>query len=260
MKMAFEFDGKKYAKVSTHQKEWGEKLISELRLQGNERILDLGCGDGRLTAQLAELVPGGYVVGIDASAGMIAEARKHQRPNLTFEVMDINQFGFEQSFDLIFSNATLHWIKDHSRLLKKAFAYLNEGGTLCINFAGKGNCSHYFKVMMDVISRAEYQESFQDFEWPWFMPSLGEYQILVQQIPFRDVRIWEENADRYFPDQTALIGWIDQPSIVPFLAPIQEENREKFRDEVVREMVMETQCGDGRYFETFRRINVLAQK
>jgi len=72
----FEFDGEKYKKASKHQKEWGNSLIGELTLKGHETILDLGCGDGRLTEQLAQLVPNGSVLGIDGSSGMIETAKQ----------------------------------------------------------------------------------------------------------------------------------------------------------------------------------------
>ena len=77
--MAHEFDGKKYEKASAHQKEWGAKLISELSLKGNERVLDLGCGDGVNTALIAEALPNGEVVGIDASKGMIDTAKPKEK-------------------------------------------------------------------------------------------------------------------------------------------------------------------------------------
>ena len=79
----FEFNGERYAQASRHQKEWGSRLISGLRLRGCESILDLGCGDGALTEKLASLVPDGAVLGIDASQGMIDAARKHARDNLS---------------------------------------------------------------------------------------------------------------------------------------------------------------------------------
>jgi len=79
IEMAHEFDGKKYKAASAHQKEWGAKLIGELNISGKERILDLGCGDGALTAQLAALTPQGSVVGIDASHGMIEAAKSQAR-------------------------------------------------------------------------------------------------------------------------------------------------------------------------------------
>src|SRR5512135_1276853 len=107
--MAHEFDGNKYKAASAHQKEWGAKLIQELNISGTERILDLGCGDGMLTAQLAALAPQGSVVGIDASRGMIDAASSLQSANLSFEIRDINDLDFADEFDIVFSNATLHW-------------------------------------------------------------------------------------------------------------------------------------------------------
>jgi trans-aconitate methyltransferase len=118
--MTHEFDGKKYEKASAHQKEWGTKLIAELDLRGTERILDLGCGDGALSAQIADLVPHGEVVGIDASRGMIEAARSKVKKNLRFVLMDINELNYVEQFDVVFSNATLHWVKDHKRLLRSA--------------------------------------------------------------------------------------------------------------------------------------------
>lgn len=76
--MAFEFDGEKYKKASSHQKEWGNKIIAEFNFKGDEHILDLGCGDGNLTLQLAEIIPNGFVLGIDASQGMIDSAIKNK--------------------------------------------------------------------------------------------------------------------------------------------------------------------------------------
>ena len=111
--MAHEFDGRKYEKASSHQREWGEKLIEEFALEGTERILDLGCGDGTLTVQISTLVPNGGVVGVDASKGMIEAAKPKERENVRFLLMDINDLAFEQEFDVVFSNATLHWVHNH---------------------------------------------------------------------------------------------------------------------------------------------------
>ena len=104
----FEFDGEKYKKASKHQKEWGNSLIGELTLKGHETILDLGCGDGRLTEQLAQLVPNGSVLGIDGSSGMIETAKQRSRDNLVFTQMDINRIHFHNEFNVIFKcNASL---------------------------------------------------------------------------------------------------------------------------------------------------------
>jgi trans-aconitate 2-methyltransferase len=257
---SFEFDGNKYRQASAHQKEWGNKIIFELFLTGDEEILDLGCGDGILTAHLAGLVPGGKVTGIDASRGMITTARELEKDNLVFQLMDINRIDFDNRFDLIFSNATLHWIKDHQTLLRNCYQALKPGGVLRFNFAGDGNCARFFTVVKSVISDEKYQKYFSTFDWPWYMPETGEYEKLVAASNFKEIKVWDENADRYFQTAAEMIKWIDQPSLVPFLKWVDENDQASFRDTVVEKMIQTTIQPDGTCFETFRRINVLAKK
>ena len=84
----YEFDGEKYRQASRHQKEWGNNLISQLHLKGTEIVLDLGCGDGVLSEQIAKLVPKGKVVGIDASCGMLQTAKKLECDNLSLVLVN----------------------------------------------------------------------------------------------------------------------------------------------------------------------------
>ena len=258
--MAHEFDGKKYTEASTHQQEWGTKLIAEFGLRGDERVLDLGCGDGTLTSRIADLLPDGEVIGIDASHGMINAARQRQRGNLSFVIMDINDFTFNEEFDVVFSNATLHWVREHTRLLEQVRLSLRPGGVLRFNFAGDGNCSHFFQVIKEAMKLKAFSRYFAQFSWPWYMPTIEEYTALVEESGFHDARVWGENADRFFPDAETMIKWIDQPSLVPFLACVAEKDKVAFREFVVGKMIVITQRDGGRCFETFRRINVFARK
>jgi len=258
--MPFEFDSRKYAETSAHQKEWGERLISELNLKGNEAILDLGSGDGALTARLAELVPEGKVVGIDASRNMVETARALAKDNLEFLLGDIDEISFEGEFDVVFSNATLHWVKNHDALLDNVRRALKPNGGVRFNFAGDGNCSHLNRVAMEFISVEPYAPYFTGFQWPWYMPTVEEYETLVKSRPFKQAEVWGENADRHFPSAEAMVGWIDQPAIVPFLKCVDEEDKQGFRDAVVDRMLAMTKQHDGTFFETFRRINVLASR
>ncbi len=258
--MPFEFDGKQYAAVSRHQKEWGAKLVAAFQFHGHEQILDLGCGDGVLTRQLAELVPQGRVVGVDASQGMIDQARTHRQRNLAFVLMDINHWDLDDCFDVIFSNATLHWILDHHRLLADVYKHLQPSGIARFSFAGQGNCSNLIRILKEVMSKDQYDAYFENFTWPWFMPGVDEYKKLLGQFSFQKTNVWLENADRKFPAANELVGWIDQPSLVPFLKQIEGPDKENFRDAVVTKMLSETAQDEGTYFETFRRLNVLAGK
>ena len=259
--MKIDFDGEKYKRASAQQKAWGKGLICELELSGNERILDLGCGDGALTAELAKRVPDGFVLGIDASENMIATATKdHAGMNLRFEQLDINAMKFEREFDRVFSNATLHWIKDHRALLRNVSKSLKDRGTARFQFAADGNCSNLIRIVREVISEDPYVDAFRAFDWPWYMPTIREYRALMDEAPFTEKKVWCTNADKYFESSEALTRWIDQPSLVPFLGWIAEPERRRFRDTVVERMIEQTQQDDGTYFETFRRMNVWARK
>lgn len=257
---AFEFDGEKYQKASKHQQEWGNSLVSELTLNGNEAILDLGCGDGRITEQLALLVPDGKVVGIDASIGMIKTAMQRASDNLSFIQLDINSLDYQNTFDVIFSNAALHWIKDHKKLLANSYSALRDNGILLWDFAGNGNCSNFFAVVREKIESEKYKHYFYNFEWPWYMPNKDDYIKLISDSGFDRYSVTEVNRDRYFKNTDEMIKWIDQPSIVPFISILPEEIKKEFRRDVIHSMIKRTLQSDGTCFETFRRIHVLAYK
>jgi len=258
--MVYEFDGKLYEKASILQQEWGNKLISELNLKGNEDILDLGCGNGLLTANLARLVPDGNVIGVDASEGMIEAAKEKEENNLKFLLMDLNEIDLNRQFDFIFSNATLHWIKDHNQLWTNIHKLLNPNGFVRFNFAADGNSSHFNKVIKEAIVSEEYRKYFSDFQWPWYLPSVDEYENFLKDFAFSELNVWEDNEDRFFPDKEAVIWWVDQPQIVPFLVNIPEDKKELFREIVIEQVFKETLQENGRCFEEFRRMNVLARK
>lgn len=258
---AYDFDGEKYERASSHQRAWGDDLMSCLVLRGSERILDLGCGDGSVTARLAELVPGGSVLGIDSSEGMISTARAHHRArNLAFSLMDIADMDFEGEFDVVFSNAALHWVPDHESLLASTRRALRDGGRVLWDFAGKGNCKTFFSVVRGLMGEGRWREFFQEFSWPWFMPSRDAYEAMVTAARFSEFEVTGLVRDRAFPTAEAMVRWIDQPSIVPFLAALPEGERPAFRDEVVRRTLESALRPDGTCFESFRRIRVFATR
>jgi trans-aconitate methyltransferase len=256
----FDFDGEKYRQASSHQKEWGAKLIAELELGGSERILDLGCGDGVLTAQLASRVPGGFVLGIDSSPSMIAAALPLARPNLTFELRDINQLDYQQDFDVVVSNSALHWVKDHGALFPGLLRAMRAGGKARFNFPADGNCATFNRIVRQVMALPRYAPGFRRFEWPWYMPTPDAYRRLAGGFPCRELQVYGENADRFFPDAETMIRWIDQPCLVPFLPCVAPADHEAFRAEVIQGMVTATRQPDGRFFELFRRVQVFFRK
>lgn len=256
----YEFNGEKYKAASLPQKEWGTSLISQLSLQGNEAILDLGCGDGILTEQLSLLVPDGKVLGVDASIGMINTAKKLFRDNLDFVQMDINNLHFTNEFNVIFSNAALHWIKEHNLLLHNSYAALKTNGIILWSFGGHGNVTNFLEVIQKKINEEQYRDFFINFEMPWFMPPKSQYEKLISNIGFSEFTIEEVNRDRYFSTSDEMIKWIDQPCIVPFIERVPYTLKSTFRKEVIEEMIEKTMQTDGTCFETFRRLQIYARK
>src|SRR4051812_17689039 len=125
-----------YARNSSQQQIWARELIAKLNLRGGERLLDIGCGDGKVTAELASMLPRGSAVGVDVSREMIGFANDNfapdDSPNLSFARMDASNLTFEREFDVIFSNAALHWIRDHRPVLRGIARSLRPGGRILL--------------------------------------------------------------------------------------------------------------------------------
>jgi trans-aconitate methyltransferase len=116
------WDAEDYSNHSSAQTQWARELIPKLALQGIESLLDIGCGDGKITALLAQMLRAGRVLGIDASPSMIRLASERfpstQYPNLSFLQMDATCIRLPQQFDVVFSSATLHWVQNHCAVLQ----------------------------------------------------------------------------------------------------------------------------------------------
>src|SRR5262245_13304699 len=123
-----------YHRVSEPQLRWGLKVLDRLRLTGDELVIDVGCGTGRLTEHVARRVPRGRVVGVDLSANMLQTAREYLTPiagaRVALVQADASALPFHQTADAIFSTATFHWVLDHDALFKGLFDALKPGGRL----------------------------------------------------------------------------------------------------------------------------------
>jgi trans-aconitate methyltransferase len=122
---------------------WGETIVARLDLRGDETALDLGCGSGRLTELLAERLPRGRVIAVDRSANMLAQARERMAPlfgqRVEYLQCSLDDLDLEQTAELAFSNAALHWIRDHPRLFRAIFRALAPGGRLIAQCGGGSN-------------------------------------------------------------------------------------------------------------------------
>ena len=153
-------------------------VLELLNARSGERILDLGCGTGHLTAKIAET--GAHVVGVDRSREMIRQA-KEKYPSLRFEVMDAREIQLDGEFDAVFSNATLHWIKEPERVIAGIKKTLRPGGRFVAEFGGKGNTGELMKAIGDAWQKLELAGP---MPLPWYYPSIPEYTSLLEQHGF----------------------------------------------------------------------------
>jgi len=162
---------------SSHAFVWkhGASVIELLAPQPGERILDLGCGTGHLTAQIA--AAGAQVVGIDSAPSMIAQARANY-PVLKFEIADGASFVVQQPFAAVFSNAALHWMREPVRVIERVWQALAPGGRFVAEFGGKGNMKPLIEAAYVALEAAGVPAN-RDAS-PWYFPSIAEYGALLE--------------------------------------------------------------------------------
>ena len=154
-----DWDASKYHRISEPQFEWGQRVLARLEAGPDERILDLGCGTGRLTTQIAASVPRGRVVGLDRSGAMLAVARASRDERVrpaAYVQADGAAVPFAHAFDAVFSAATLHWIPDHQRVFDSVRDALRPGGRFIAQCGGAGNLHRLLERADRLMREPEY--------------------------------------------------------------------------------------------------------
>ena len=233
---------------------FGSDVVSLLAPQAGERILDLGCGTGHLTAQIAE--SGAEAIGVDRSAQMVAAARSAY-PNLKFETVDARKLSFDEKFDAVFSNATLHWILEPELVLQGIFGALLHGGRFVAEMGGKKNIlamQGAFDAALVELGAAKHGEV-----QPWYYPSVSEYSSLAEKTGF-EVR-WITLFDRptVLSDGAAgLRNWILMFG-GDYLSKAGEAKREEFI-RIVEEKLRPKLFRGGQWWADYRRLRLVAYK
>ena len=182
---------------------FGSDLIDLLAPQKGEHILDLGCGTGDLAKKLVDV--GTNVVGVDLSENMIQTA-KRKYPNIPFYVQDATNLHYNNEFDAVFSNATLHWVKPPKQALQQIFNGLKQDGRFVAEFGGKGNVQ---KITDEIIvQREKLGYSFEREDFPWYYPSIGEYSALMEEIGFRVTFAQHFDRPTQLEGKNGLNNWI----------------------------------------------------
>jgi len=149
--MTNQWDAERYDEKHSFMYQKAKGLVDLLAPKRGERILDLGCGTGALTAEIA--ARGAEIVGVDRSGEMIAQAKK-KYPELIFEVADARALKFETEFDAVFSNAVLHWIPEAERVIAGVVRALKPAGRFATEFGGKGNIQKLVNAFHRALQRS----------------------------------------------------------------------------------------------------------
>lgn len=229
----------------------GQNTFDRLRPTKGERILDLGCGTGDLTARIA--AEGAETVGYDSSPDMIAEARR-KYPHLAFEVADGHTFHGRGDFDAVFSNAALHWMTRPKAAARNIADALRPGGRFVAEFGGKGNIGRLVQAILQVFPDAHERV-------PWYFPSIGEYAQVLERVGFRVMTA--EHFDRPTPlegGDRAIAGWMKAFGGA-FIGSLPEEEAE--RAVAAMERLLKPHLFDaesGQWIADYKRIRIVAVK
>jgi trans-aconitate 2-methyltransferase len=225
-----------YARHSDAQLKWAQELRSRLDLQGNESLLDIGCGDGKITADFAKAIPLGQAIGIDSSPDMVEYAAQNypatQYPNLQFMQMDAQAIAFGKAFDIVFSNATLHWVLDHFAVLTAVSQILKPGGRLMISCGGQGNAAGIIAAFAEVIQQQDWRSCFATFQPPYTFHGVEVYQSWLLGVGLQAQRLELVPKDMTHQGSEGLVGWI-RTTWMPFIHCVPVNDQERFTQEVV---------------------------
>ena len=219
-----------YAANSKGQAIWAQELIEKIDLRGDESILDIGCGDGKITDALSHLTKG-EVVGIDLSSDMISYAQKaYSKP--IFMQMDAQALNFHERFDVLFSNAALHWVRDHKAVLEGIYKALKPNGRAILQMGGEGNGEKVFEAFYQILP--VYGAYFEGFEMPYTFHSDKTYEILLNTMDFSTYKTSLVLKDMVHEDTNAFRGWL-KTAWFPFIDPVPIEKKEAFLEAWIEE-------------------------
>ena len=229
-------DPKGYAKNSSLQWNWAIGALEKFHWEGNERVLDMGCGDGKITAWIAENMTRGISVGLDLAPAMVLFASETHRdcPNLLFLEGDIADLPFAGQFDLVTAFCSLHYVVEQEEALKSIRQSLKPGGKLL--FVGPGRDGTSLGPLSETLIKSDKWASyFPKFERQRVYYTKEEYAALLGKMGFR-VESFEVSHDAVrFPDRIALLGWL-RP-LVNYTAHLPAELREDFLNDLADGML-----------------------
>lgn len=231
-----EWDAAAYARMSGLQKAMAAQVLPLLALRGDEHVLDVGCGEGKITALIASRLPHGEVLGVDPSHDMIAFASSHfgagTRSNLRFAVADARALGFTDAFDLAVSFNALHWVPDHDPVLRSIRVALKPEGHAQLRMVTAGPRQSLESVVEEVRQSPRWQAYFTGFSDPYLRLTPEQYVAVAGRNGLRAVRVQTHDETWDFESRTAFHTFC-AVGLVAWTQRLPETERPAFVDDVL---------------------------
>jgi len=228
----FEFEADFYDSKSQVQYNLGLKLIGYLKIKNGETILDIGCGPGRLTLEIAKLNLDGFVIGLDYNQDMIIKALenlwKSGLINAQFINENILQYDPPLQFNAIFSNSALHWIQETHELYQKIYDILAPGGRLVAQMPAKGSLDKFVSAFMAPIQPLDFADYFRKWSYPIKFMSIKTLRRILSSIGYVDMQIWEEDQEIQFQTPQEVLDFLKTASIIPILSQLPPEKKDSY--------------------------------
>ena len=259
--MTFEWDAAEYEALAGPMTRWGADflkfLVERRAIRGDEDVIDAGCGTGRVTELLLRCVPDGTVLAVDASEAMVeATAGRFARdPRVRTERRDLLRLEVERPVDLIFSTATLHWIKDHEHLFKRFARTLKPGGRLVAQCGGEGNISRLRTAMGQVMREDRFEGFFVRWKDPWNFADPATTRARLEAAGFEEIETWLHEEAAEFLSIEELIGYLKTAVLGQHLTFLPEAEHEPFAAAVAMQL-----AAGGPLVIEYVRLNILATK
>jgi trans-aconitate 2-methyltransferase len=231
-----DWDAARYHRISEPQFDWGQRVLARLQPRPGERILDLGCGTGRLTQAILAATPGGQVVGLDRSDAMVAVARESVDPQARVRPAYVQGDGvalpFRDVFDAVFSAATLHWVRDHAAVFESVYVALRPGGRFLAQCGGAGNLTRLLARTRALMEAPGYAPYFRDWDDAWYFADPVETADRLRAAGFVEIDTSLEEAPVELPTDATFSEFISCVCLRHHLDRLPLPLREPFANEL----------------------------